>query len=136
MMDNANVMSKFMVPTGEAFTGLTYFENSLGGKVVIYPAYREWGTGFYNHTRVAIIKELLKKLSPNMVTIECNSYTLAVVKEKENGERYYFLANLSASPTKEFKINGKTIEVELGIYQSAVYKESDGKIAFIGKTEV
>ncbi len=135
-VDDAKVMSEFRVPTGEGFTGLTYFENSLGGKVVIYPAYREWGTGFYNHTRVSIIKGLLAELSSDMVTVECNSYTLAVVKEKENGERYYFLANLSASPTKEFKINGKTIEVELGIYQTAVYKESDGEITFIGKTLV
>ena len=133
--EKAEVISQFMIPTGGAFTGLTYFENACGGNVVMFPAFRSWGSGFFNHTRVAIFKNIFKRLWNDMPIIECESFTQAVVRENENGKRYYFLTNLASDRAKQFKINGNTIETNLEVYQSVVCSEFDGKIEIIGKTK-
>ena len=134
VLENAEVLSQFMTPVGKAFTGMTYFENSIGGRVVIFPAFGNWGTGFFNHTRVALFKDIFKKLWPDMVRIDCDAYTLAVVKEKTDGKRYYFLTNFSADTAKKYKINGKTVEPNLRMYQSVVYEEIDGELKTVGKS--
>lgn len=62
-------------------------------------------------------------------------FLIAVIKETKSKERYYFLSNLSTDTTREFKINGQSIDVELQIFQSAVYRETNGTLEFLGKTE-
>ena len=130
LRDGAEVLSEFLTPDGKKYPALCYFENELGGKVVIYPAQNDLGDGFFTHHRVSAFKDILNKLSPELPRIDCHSYTLAVVKRTKTGDRYYFVADLSADKTEEIKINGTRLECNMDIYESCVYAEKDGNSVF------
>lgn len=129
--DGAEILSVFLTPDGNKHPGMTYFENSLGGRIALYPACKAWGDGFFTHYRVKFFKDVLSRLCPTIPRIDCHGYTLAAVKEKGSDERYYFVGNLSTDILTSITINGKTITDRLEVYGTAVYREKDGAITKI-----
>ena len=119
------VLSQLLSCDGRIENGLTYFENAYGGKVLIYPAFNDWGDGFYNGYRLQLFKSALKDVNHDLDTILTNRYALSAVRKKGD-EKYYFIANLSIDPLKEIKINGKKIKTNLATYGFTLIK-SDGK---------
>lgn len=120
-MDGAEVLTEFLTPDGKKYPGLVRY-----GNVVIYPAVKDWGDGFFTHHRVKLFKDILCELSKDIPRIDCHSYLLAVVKETCEGKKYYFIANLSTDEMKSVTINGKEITCELGVYGVAIYCEENG----------
>ena len=123
--EGAEVLSSFLTPTGHQTPGLLYYENSLGGRVAVYPASKDWGDGFYTHYRVKLFKDTLTRLSSEFPRVDCHNYAFVAVKEDGDGERYYFIANLSTDKMRTICINGKEISCELDIFETAVYKENE-----------
>ena len=119
----AERLSEFLTPDGKKHPALIYFENHMGGKVVTYPAINDFGDGFYTHYRVKAFKDILEMLSPSLPRIDCNSYMLSVVKKAKNGEKYYFLANLSTDTVDEIIVNGKAIKCSMNTYGTIVVNE-------------
>lgn len=123
--DGVKVLSQFLSCDGRIENGLTCFKNSYGGKVLIYPAFNDWGDGFYNGYRLKLFKDALKDVNPDLDTILTDRYVLSAGRKKGD-EKYYFIANLSTDPLKEIEINGKKIKTNLTTYGFAVIKY-DGK---------
>ncbi len=123
--DGVKLLSEFSAPDGDKYAGLTYFENSKGGKVSVYPAFFDLGDGFFTHHRVTLFKNLIEEMSPEIPRVECASYMLSVVKKGKDGKRYYFVANLCADKLEHIYINGKKVECNLNIYETAVFIETD-----------
>ncbi|MBQ8146788.1 MAG: hypothetical protein IJ039_08385 [Clostridia bacterium] len=122
----AQKLSEFVTPDGKKYPALTCFGNNIGGMVVTYPAINDFGDGFFTHHRVKAFKDVLGVLSPTLPRIDCNSYALSVVKKAENGDRYYFVANLSTDTVDEITINGNSVKCTLNTYGTVVVKEKDG----------
>ncbi len=130
----AQMLSEFRTPTGNAYPASIWFENAVGGKVAIYLAKNNFGDGFYTHHRVTFIKDIFARLSPELTRLDCRSYTLFAVEQKGE-EKYYLLTNLSADTTDGFIIDGQPIDIRLKMYQTAVFVERQGKIELSGQTE-
>ncbi len=128
LMLGADALSEFLTPDGKKHPALICYENSQGGRVLTYPAINDFGDGFYTHHRVSAIKDALEMLCPTLPRVDCHSYSLSVIKRTGNGDRYYFVANLSTDAVEEIEINGKVLECNMNIYGTAVFKESSGNI--------
>ena len=63
-----------------------------------------------------------------MPRVNCHSYTLSIVKEGKNGERYYFVANLSTDIVDKINIGGKELECQLSTYGSIIVREENGNL--------
>ena len=122
------MLSEFLAPDGSKSPALCLFENTLGGRVLTYPARGDFGDGFFTHSRVAAWKDILALLDPALPRIDCHAYTLAVVKTPTPDERYYFIANLSADKLEEVTVNGTTLSCDLPLYGAAVFAEKNGSI--------
>ncbi len=95
----AEVLSQLYSPDGRAHTGFTYFENSLGGRIVIYPAEGDFGDGFASIHRVAVLRALLSRIAPSLPTAYIPSYGLVAARRSENAEAV-FISNLSTDTAK------------------------------------
>ncbi|MBO5481640.1 MAG: hypothetical protein J6A63_10690 [Clostridia bacterium] len=131
---NVTVCSEFLTPDGRVFPAMTTFTNALGGKVAIYPAYENWGDGFFNHHRARFFKDVFAQLCPSLPRVDVEGAMLSAVKETLEGERYYLCANLAPDTTQTLVINGKKVREKLRLYQTAVYCEKNGKVKKLGKT--
>ncbi len=100
---DAEVLSQLYSPDGCAHTGFTYFENSLGGRIVIYPAEGDFGDGFASIHRVAVLREIIARIAPSLPSILLPSYGLAAVRRSQEGEAV-FLANLSTDAAKDVTV--------------------------------
>lgn len=134
LLENAEILSQFVLPNGEKVPGLVWFDNSYGGKVLIYIAKKDWSRAFYTHQRVAYFKDLFQKLSPTLPRLDCHSYTMLAAIEKD-GEKYYSITNLATDTEKNYVLNGKNLPETLSVYQTSVYLEKNGKLKRIGKTK-
>lgn len=100
----AKELSRMMTPEGREYPGFTEFQNSLGGRVVIYAGNGAVGGGFYTNYRVKLVKEICGRLSGGTdVTVDNTSYLLLCVKKKKD-EMALFVANLAADRVDEMKI--------------------------------
>ena len=128
LLNGTRTLSEFLAPNGNISPALSLFENSLGGKVLLYPACRDLGDGFFTHHRVRALKDIFSELDNSLPRLDCASYALYVVKKVTEDTSYHFIANLSPDTLENVKINGVTQECQLGIYGSAVFCENDGSI--------
>lgn len=122
------VLSSLYTPLGECVSGLGYFENSAGGRVLICPLEKSFGDGFFTHHRVAFWKQLLGKLSADVPCVKIGTYALTVVKKSGDGVKFYFVANLSADKTEGITVGGKRVPCKLSLFESAVLCEREGQI--------
>ena len=134
LTEATKVLSEFLTPEGKKYPGMTFCENDLGGRVAIYHATKDWGDGFYTHHRIAFFKDVISYLGKGIPRIDCHSYALAVSKVSGNGERYYFIANLSTDTMTSVTINGNVVDCYLGVYGVAIYHEIENQLILIGTT--
>ncbi len=99
----AVVLSHLYTPGGDAHAGFTYFENSLGGRVVIYAAEGNFGDGFASIHRVAVLRELLMRIAPSLPIAYLPSYGLVALRRDESRDAV-FLANLSTDTVKSLHV--------------------------------
>lgn len=132
--ETAEILSRFLTPHGEESPAFLRFDNENGGKVAIYPAYFDWGDGFFTHYRVALFKKVIKELCPNVPQIDCGGYCLSAVKSRNDGGRYLFIANLSGDKVEKITIDGQQISETLETYQTVVFEQNNGELNKIGKT--
>ncbi len=133
--EKTEILSEFADPRGNRSAAMTYFENSLGGRVAVYHARSDFGTGFFTHNRVKFIKDVIARLAPNIPRIDCNSYLLTTVRENEVGDRYYFVANLSTDAIDTVTLDGDKVDIELAVYGAAIFERKDGKLRLIAKAK-
>lgn len=134
LKENVKTLSVFLTPDGREFPAMTVYQNELGGKVVVYPAIRDWGDGFFTHHRVTFFKDVLAKLDSELPRLDAQSFGIFAVRKKADST-YYLVANLSADCVDSLFINGQRVKEKLSIYQTAVYAECNGKLKKIGKTK-
>jgi hypothetical protein len=101
--NGAEVLSHLYSPDGCAHVGLTYFENSLGGRVAIYPAEGDFGDGFPSIHRVAVLREVFERLAPSLPIAYLPSFGLTAVRKNARQEAI-FLANLSTDAAKDITV--------------------------------
>ncbi len=134
-LEGTKVFSTFLDKKGDAFKGLTFFDNSLGGRVAVYPMEKDFGvSGFYTHHRVNLIKDTFEKLCSTLPRINTESFTL-VATRKKGDEVYYALTNLATDDSESYCIDGIIVKERLKIYQTAVYVKKKGKLIKIGKSK-
>lgn len=134
ILENAEVLSKFVSGDGEKVPGLVWFDNSYGGKVLVYMAKGDWSSAFYTHQRVAYFKELFQKLCPTLPRLDCHSYSMLAALKKAD-EKYYLITNLSTDTGRKYVLNGQELSDDLSVYQTVVYVERNGKLKRVGKTK-
>lgn len=134
LLHSPKILSEFLLPDGRVYPAMVTFNNSLGGKVAIYPAKDDWGDGFFNHYRTKLFKTVFKDLDQSLPTIDVPCFTLCAVKRKAD-RSYILISNLSADKSLSFSINGKKVKEKLSLYQTVVYEYYKNKIKHIGKTK-
>jgi hypothetical protein len=123
LFPSAHVRSEFLDPLGNRFPALFTFENSHGGRVAVYPAEKNLGSGFFTPHRLRLWKNLLSELDYTLPRLECHSYTLCAVKKGTKGERYFWIANLSADPIETVSIDGISVDCTLSLYETAIFEK-------------
>ncbi len=111
----AEELSRLMTPEGKEYPGFTEFQNSLGGRVVIYAGNGAVGGGFYTNYRVKLLKQICGRLSGGAdVTVDNASYMLLCVKKKKR-QKALFVANLTADRVEQItvRVPGKVISASL-----------------------
>ena len=131
--EGVEVLSEFADLRGNRSEAMTWYENSLGGRIAVYLAENDFGSGFFTHYRARFFKDVIARLAPETPRIDCSSYLLASVRENEAGSRFYFVANLSTDTVHEVVLDGQKAEIELGVYGSAVFVREDGKLSLVAK---
>jgi hypothetical protein len=134
--ETTQVLSEFADPRGNRSAAMTRFENSLGGKVAVYHAVKDFGNGFYTHNRETFIKDVIASLSPEIPRIDCDSYLLTTVRENENGDRYYFVCNLSTDAIDKLTIDGERVDITLGVYGCAIFERKNGTLNLVVKARI
>lgn len=125
--EKATILSEFLTAEGEKAPALTRFYNKDGGKVVIYPAFNDWGDGLYNDYRLRLFKEVLTENDKDLNKIDTSRHSI-VVEKKLNNNTYYFISNLSTDTLKEVSINGKKIKTNLLTYGFIILKVNGKRI--------
>ena len=133
--DKMQILSGFLTVHGEEFPAVVRFDNENGGRVAIYPAYFDWGDGFFTHYRVELLKKVIKDLCPDVPKIDCGGYCFSAVKEKKGGSRYLIIANLSGDKVEKIMIDDQIINEKLETYQTVVFEQINSVIQKIGKTK-
>ncbi len=133
----AEILSAFNTPLGGEYPALTFYKNGLGGQVALYFATGNLGDGFFTHYRVKLLKDVLQRLDCGLDRLDCHSYALYCVRQAETGIKYHFVANLSTDTMRKFSINGVIFEVDLEVYETAIFEERNGIIKRINvQTEI
>lgn len=102
--EGIEILSSFITPNGIRHPGFTSFENSLGGKVIVYATEGDFGDGFYSNYRIKFLKKIFKELYRDIITVETPSYGLCSVRT--NGKKtMVFVSNLSADVYENLKIS-------------------------------
>ena len=128
---STEILSEFLTPRGERYPAMTLYENEHGGTIAMYYAEKNLGDGFFTHHRVTLFKQVIARMSSSLPRIDCHNYLLSSVREKENGDRYYFVANLSTDTLSEVTLDGETVHCPLGVYGCAVFERKNGKLTRI-----
>ena len=130
--DETEILSQFLTCEGETTSALTRFTNKIGGNVVIYPAFNDWGDGLYNGYRLRLFKEVLKENDTRLKMVETQRHALVVTKNLGD-DTYYFIANLSTDPLTEITIENKKIKTNLSTYGFVVVKSNGKKYKVIAE---
>lgn len=130
--DKTVVYSQFLTADGEKQTALSSFANTLGGNVVIYPAFNDWGDGLYNGYRLLLFKSVLSAKDKTLSMVMTNRHALNVVKTLGD-DTYYFTANLSTDRLTEIVIDNKKIKTDLPTYGFVVVKSNGKKYKVIAE---
>lgn len=97
-------LSRLITPEGREYPGFTEFQNSFGGRVVIYAGNGAVGGGFYTNYRVKLLKEICERLSGGTgVIVDNASYLLLCVKKRKD-EMALFMVNLTADKVEKMNI--------------------------------
>ena len=131
--EKTEVLSEFADPRGNRSVAMTYYENALGGRVAVYHAVNDFGNGFYTHNREKFIKDVIARLSPKTPRIDCDSYLFTTVRENENGDRYYFVANLSTDVINGVTLDGERVDIDLAVYGTAIFERKNGTLGLVAK---
>ena len=95
------------------------------------------GDGFFTHYRVKLLKDVLQCLDGKLDRLDCHAYALYCVRQAKTGIKYHFVANLSTDTMREISINDVVYEMNLEIYETAIFEERDGIITRINEqTEI
>jgi hypothetical protein len=110
---------------------MTYCENSLGGRIAVYHAKNDFGNGFFTHNREKFMKDVIARLDPKTPRIDCDSYLMTTVRENGNGDRYYFVCNLSTDSIDRVILDGERTDIELGVYGTAIFERKNGELKLV-----
>ncbi len=91
----AEALSHLVTPSGKEYIGFTYYENSLGGRISVYPAENNFGDGFPTDYRVELIKSIISRFCPELPVFHTRSYSHLIIREKDEKQLILF-TNLSA----------------------------------------
>lgn len=129
--ENTEVLSEFADPRGNRYPAMTYCENRLGGRIAVYHAKNDFGNGFFTHNREKFMKDVIARLDPKTPRIDCDSYLMTTVRENANCDRYYFVCNLSTDSIDHVILDGERIDIELGVYGTAIFEKKNGELKLI-----